>query len=407
MDCPSVTTGNRFLAEAIAHIDCQAQAIGAYGYGALANPGSGVSIALTGLLTIFIAIFGYRLMLGEEMRARGLVGDMLKLGIVLTLATSWPAWRTLGYDVAMKAPGELAGAIAGASQLPGSGDDLLSRMQAADDAIVILTVYGTGRTMGGAVRSDTIGDRLEGIAVTDREGLADGRMAYLAGVLAPFALVRLGAGFLLALAPLMAGLLLFAGTRDLFFGWLRALAMLAVGALALAVILGVEVSILGPYLRDALAQRDGQVLTPSAPTELFVMTLAFALISYGMLAMLARIFFFGGLGVPRLLASLRPALAAPGASHSGPALFAEQREPPSRAFLVADAVAQTLRREERQSNTSRVLQQSGQLRASAGAAGAANAGPGAPSALGSSYRQSEARRYRRSSASGEKRDAKP
>ncbi len=88
MACPSVTTGNRFLSETIAHIDCQAQAIGAYGYGALANPGSGVSIALTGLLTIFIAIFGYRLMLGEEMRARGLVGDMLKVGIVLTLATS-------------------------------------------------------------------------------------------------------------------------------------------------------------------------------------------------------------------------------------------------------------------------------------------------------------------------------
>lgn len=407
MACEAVLTGQRFVAQMLGHIDCQAQTIGAYGYGALSDPNSVVAIAGTALLTVFVAVFGLRLLMGEPMGGRDLIGDVLRLGIVLTLATSWPAWRTLGYDLVMRGPGEIASVLTTAADLPGGQDNLVARLQSADDGIVLLTVAGTGRNTGGTNRSDTIGDSFRGIALADQEGLANGRIAFLAGVIGPLGIVRLGAGLLLALAPLMAGLLLFGGTRDLFFGWLRALAMLAVGALALAVILGVEVSILGPYLRDALAQRDGQVLTPSAPTELFVMTLAFALISYGMLAMLARIFFFGGLGVPRLLASLRPALAAPGASHSGPALFAEQREPPSRAFLVADAVAQTLRREERQSNTSRVLQQSGQLRASAGAAGAANAGPGAPSALGSSYRQSDARRYRRSSASGEKRDAKP
>jgi type IV secretion system protein VirB6 len=404
MACPSVTTGNRFLSEAMSHVDCQAQAIGAYGYGALANPGSGVSIALTGLLTIFIAIVGYRLMLGEEMRARGLVGDMLKVGIVLTLATSWPAWRTLGYDVAMKAPGELAGAIAGASRLPGSGNDLVSQMQAADDAIVILTVYGTGRTMGGAVRSDTIGDRLEGIAVTDREGLADGRMAYLAGVLAPFALVRLGAGFLLALAPLMAGMLLFAGTRDLFFGWLRGLGALALGSAALSVLQGVQLAILEPWLRDALALRSAQVLTPSAPTELSVVTTVFMVVSFALLFVIAKIFFFGGMGVSGIWQQVQAARnrsSTPSAATGQPRELATQ----PRALLIAESVSQILRREERGADFDRMPSGQAFVRGNERIA-LAGAGGARVEALGEHLRLPEARRYARGSNAGRKRDLK-
>lgn len=404
MVCPSVTTGNRFLAEATAHIDCQAQAIGAYGYGALANPGSGVSLALTGLLSIFIAIFGYRLMLGEEMNARGVVGDMLKVGIVLTLATSWPAWRTLGYDVTMKAPGELAGAIAGASRLPGSGNDLVSRMQAADDAIVILTVYGTGRTMGGAVRSDTIGDRLEGIAVTDREGLADGRMAYLAGVLAPFALVRLGAGFLLALAPLMAGLLLFAGTRDLFFGWLRGLGALALGSAALSMLQGVQLAIIEPWLRDALALRSAQLLTPSAPTELSVITLVFMVVSFALLFVIAKIFFFGGMGVSGIwqqIQAIREHGTISSAATGQPPELATQ----PRAQLIAESVSQVLRREERGADFDRMPGGQAFNRGNERIA-LAVAGSTRVEALGEHLRLPEARRYRRGSEAGRKRDLK-
>lgn len=403
MACPSVTTGNRFLAEAMTHIDCQAQAIGAYGYGALADPSSGVSLALTGLLTIFIAIFGYRLMLGEEMRARGLVGDMLRVGIVLTLATSWPAWRTLGYDVAMKAPGELAASISGASRLPGSGNDMVSRLQAADDAVVILTVYGTGRSMGGAVRSDTVGDRLEGIAVTDREGLAHGRMAYLSGVLAPFALVRLGAGFLLALAPLMAGLLLFAGTRDLFFGWLRGLGALALGSAALSVLHGVQLAILEPWLRDALALRIAQVLTPSAPTELSVITSVFMVVSFALLFVIGKIFFFGGMGVSGIWQQIQIARDRAASNAPTAALSNSERDTQPRALLIAESVSQVLRREDRAADFDR-LPGSQALRQ--GEDRIALAGPGGvrANALGEYLRLPEARRYARGSEAGRKRD---
>ena len=404
MSCPEVLTGQRFVAQSIAHIDCQAQAIGAYGYGALADPSSVYALAFTALLTVFVAIFGLRLMAGEPMGRRDLVGDLLRVAIVLTLATSWPAWRTLGYDLVMKGPGEIAATLGNATDLPGSQNNLVARLQAADDGIVLLTVYGTGRNTGGTNRSDTIGDSFRGVALADQEGLANGRVAFLAGVLGPLAIVRLGAGLLLALAPLMAGLLLFAGTRDLFFGWLRGLGAVALGALAITVTLGVELAVLEPWLRDAMAQREGQVLTPSMPTELVVMTISFALVSFGLLALVTRIFFFGGMRLPQIFTqqggqaqadapAFRPAYA------SGPDGAA-----PSRAFMVSEAVAQTMRREDRNTEQRRLIGQASASRergASATTSGATITEP-----LGSAFRGSEARQFRRTSAASDKRDRK-
>lgn len=405
MACNAVQTGQRFVAEMIAHVDCQAQAIGAYGFGALSDPASSVAIALTGLLTLFVALFGFRLMMAEPQSGRDLVGDALRIGIVLTLATSWPAWRTLGYDLVMEGPSELAATITGAADLPGGSDDMVARLQSADDNIVILTIFGTGRNLGGEERSDQIGDTFRGIALADQEGLANGRMVFLTGVIGPLAIVKLGAGLMLALAPLMAGLLLFAGTRDLFFGWLRALGALALGAFALYVVFGVQLAVLDPWLRNAVVLREAQVLTPSAPTELSVITLAFALVSFGMLFIIARIFFFGGFGVPRLIARLNPGPLAERILQSGPQIVHSDRQAPTRALLVADGVTQLMRREESSSDRSRTIDRT---RRSDGANMATSAsGPiSKATALGSSFRVSDPRQFRRTSNAGTKRDNK-
>jgi type IV secretion system protein VirB6 len=400
--CPDVLTGQRFVAQSLAHIDCQAQAIGAYGYGALIDPNSPVAMALTALFTVFVAIYGLRLMAGEPMSGRDLVGDGLRVAIVLTLATSWPAWRTLGYDLVMKGPAEIAGIVGTASDLPGSRGDMTARLQAADDGIVLLTVYGTGRNTGGTNRSNTIGDSFRGVAIADQEGLASGRTAFLTGLLGPTALVRLGAGLLLALAPLMAGLLLFAGTRDLFFGWLRALGTLALGALALAVVYGVELAVLEPWIRDAITQREAQVLTPSMPTELTVITYAFALVAFGMLALIAKVFFFGGFAMPKLLQRAISGSTNNAASGTSPELVTVNGAAPSRAFVVSEAVSQTMRREERSNERERLLESAAAPRDRAARADAATASE----PLGTSFRASEARRYRRSSAAADQRDRK-
>ena len=90
MACPSISPGGAFLSGVLSYVDCQAQAIGQGGYQALTAPGSIVAVLLTGLLTIFVALFGYRMIMGQTPGTRDGVMALVKIGVVLALATSWP-----------------------------------------------------------------------------------------------------------------------------------------------------------------------------------------------------------------------------------------------------------------------------------------------------------------------------
>lgn len=403
MSCGAIQTGNHFLGAVLSHVGCQAQAIGAYGYGALADPGSPVAALLLAALTLFIALFGFRLMFGEAPAGRDLVGDVIKIGIVLTLATSWPAWRAVAYDAVLSAPAQLAGTIGGASSLPGGRNDLPQRLDSADQGIIALTAFGTGRLTGGVVVSTDLGDSTRGIALADQSGFGWGRVVFLAGTIGPLAVVRLSAGILLAVAPLMAALLLFAGTRDIFFGWLRALGACALGAVSLALVYSVELAMLESWLRDALGQREAGVLTPAAPTELLVLALAFAAIAWGALGLVVRMMFFAMPGWQRLTEKLAESSRpnAKSAFAQQPVLAGMPGEP-ARAQRVVDAVAQTMRREERLSERSHLLA-SGAFAGRATSVTTDTAALPLSEALGSSYR----RTHRRNSPAASKRDIAP
>ena len=145
MACPTFSPDGLFLSNLLSTIDCYAQSVGAGGYQALAAPGSGVALALTGAMTLFVALFGYRLLLGQAPTARDGIVALAKICVVLALATSWPAFRTLAYDVAFRGPAQLAAAIGGSAGLPGVEGGLVARLQGVDDMINELTVIGTGR----------------------------------------------------------------------------------------------------------------------------------------------------------------------------------------------------------------------------------------------------------------------
>ena len=387
MLCPAVTTGNQFLAGTLAYMDCQAKTIGGFGFGALSATGSATSLALTGLLTVFVAIFGVRLLLGYRIEGRDLVGDVLKVAIVLTLATSWPAWQILGYDLVIDGPAQIARAIGVASQLPGSAGDFSSRLQRVDEGFLALNAWGSGRP---------------GIAQGDWFQLGLARVAWLVGTLGPLALVRVSAGILLAIAPLMAGLLLFGWTRSVFEGWLRALAMTFLASIFLALVLGAQMALLEPWLADTLQRRASDMQTLEAPVEILVIALSFALLAYGAIAIAARIAFH-----PSAIASLsvRTAGRSPAAPFGQPmpALYAFSEPSPSRAYLIAGSVAETVRREERSLADRRaapallVSEHSGSRTAATGSHGNSR------EALGTSHR----RAARRISGAQVRRDNRP
>lgn len=384
MACPVVLTGQDFLASALAHIDCQAQAIGAYGFGALAAPGSPVSLALTSLLTIFIALFGIRLLLGYPMGTRDVVGDVLKVGIVLTLATSWPAWRIVGYDLIIHGPAQIAQVIGGSAGLPGSAGDLASRLQNADRGLAALNVFGSGRL---------------GVAQGDWFQLGFARIAFLTGTLGPIALVRLMAGFLLAIAPLMAGLLLFGITRGIFEGWARALVATLLASILLGVIHGVELALLEPWLQDALQRRAMEQRILDAPVEILVAALSFAVLSLASVFLIARLAFHGAVQFPAIFNKMPEPREMPMSSRTG--ALSHAGDEPSRAHIVAHAVSENLRREERMADIMRVEGRWSDRPGSAPPALAAQSGPGiGGEVLGSTWRRSS----RRSSGAARRRD---
>lgn len=383
MACEAVRSGARFLAGTLSQLDCQAQSIGSYGYGALADPGSPVALALASLLTVFVALFGLRLLLGRDIAGRDIVLDLLRVAIVLTLATSWPAWRTLGYNLVIAGPGEIFRAIGLAAGLPGSSGDLVSRLQRVDEGLAVLNTLGTGRL---------------GVASGDWFQLGLARSAFLTGTIVPQALVRLAAGLLLALAPLMAVTLLFGLSRSLFAGWARGLAMVFLASIAVSLVQAAQLAVVEPWLQEALARRAAQAETLDVAIEAQSLMLGFGLVALGLVALMARVA-FSTIAASAPLAHLSPIFAR---SRSGEAPrgsnLALAVDSPSRARSVANAVGEAMTREARAGLPPGAVP--ALLSQQASGAATSTGSPGSGTRLGSSYRRTQ----RRHSAASQRRD---
>ncbi|KQN07964.1 hypothetical protein ASE85_17180 [Sphingobium sp. Leaf26] len=348
MPCPASLPGTPYLSATLTKIDCAAQAIGAYGYGALADPTSQVMMATSGLLTICVTLFALRLLSGTQGTGRDAVDTVIKIGIVLTLSASWPAWRTVGHELILQGPIETGRAMGLAAGLP-DADALRARLQDADGAMIAFTLLGSGRSADIENSDGDLGDLSQGVTMTDRFALNAGRTSFLASTVGGFALVHMAAGILLALAPLMAGLLLFRGTVALFAGWVRGLAFCALSTLALTLIQSVQLAVIEPWIAQVLALRQANRYTPSAPTELLVLNLAFALLTVGLLLAIACLAFHPGLSLRRQTRSAR-GQAHPRDSVSSTktsAIMASGNDGASRASGIAQAVARTMGREDR------------------------------------------------------------
>jgi type IV secretion system protein VirB6 len=259
-------------------VDCQAEAIGIGGYQAMAAPGATLSTVMSVLLTLFIALYGYRLILGERLGLRDGVVAFLKIGIVFTLAFNWSAYRTLIYDVAVKGPSELAATIGQSAGLPVAGGGLAARLDGADQSLIALNALGTGggKTAPGSTLQ-AAPDVPQASASFDPLALGAARIAFLLGALTGFVGLRLVSALLLAVGPLFIAFLLFGATRGLFEGWIRVLAGAAFGLIGVAMVLGVELALIEPRLVELVNWRTAGYATPGAAVEVLVIAMVFAI----------------------------------------------------------------------------------------------------------------------------------
>lgn len=288
MSCPAIASGDAFLGSTLDYLDCAGQQLGETGYQAMSAPGSIVGEVLLACFTLFIAIQGFRLMFGQRLDIGDATVAAVKIGLVLLLATSWPAVRTLFHDTAVKGPAELV------AQIGGNPAAMTSQLQLVDSGMVALTKWGTGKLdirAGRTASGSPAASAFAGEAADESTAFSGGRLFFLVSAIAAIGVPRLLGGLLLSVLPILAGLILFDRARGVAAGWARAWLFAFLGGFVASVLLAIEAAMLQPWLSRVIAERAASLATPSAPTELMAMTGAFAVMILAVLALVARFCF--------------------------------------------------------------------------------------------------------------------
>ncbi|MDB5713578.1 MAG: hypothetical protein JWO15_975 [Sphingomonadales bacterium] len=230
-------------ASLLADVDCQAFGLVERGYAALSASGGPVANALTGLMVIAVAFFGYRLLLGRGISLSGAVGLAIRIGVVLLLAGSWESWQTIGYDTLARAPTRIAGDIMSAIGTP----EPLSALQSTLDQLEAASVGW--RTRAG-IASPFVGGPPAAAMTLNVAGFL-----LLLSSIGLLVVARLVLSLLLAITPAVAGFFLFDATRGLVEGWLRAMIAASLIPVAVLILLSVELAVLSPMIARMLAQQ--------------------------------------------------------------------------------------------------------------------------------------------------------
>ena len=343
------------------YLDCQARALGENGFQALAGGAVGTAM-LSALVTVFVALIGYRLLLGHVPDVRDGIGWAVRLGIVLALITSWPAFQALVYRVAVDAPPSIAAVLLPASGL--AGESLDARVQQAYDTLRLGTANREAAAAATAAAAALAGQAGQPAAAAPPQlgdplpktaSLLVISTAGLAGAL------RIAIGFLLAVAPFAIMSLLFRGTHGLFNGWLRAVAGLALGLVGATVVTAIHLVAVESELAHLLALGSAGAATDAVdPQALTTIVCFFALVA--VVTTLAALRMGNALRLPRAAATAlepqpvhitaaaqpaaRPILISSSAARgvAGPAASA-------RAAAVAEVLTTAVHREQRPAQT--------------------------------------------------------
>ena len=228
------------VAAALRGVDCIAGEASAAAFGRLFAPGGSLGTVLTLVLTLFIVLFAFALLTGRtNIGVRSLVPRMMTLGLVLTFATSWIAYQSVVWNLAVATPDYLAGVLTGTQ---GSATDVFA--QKID--VVFLAIQ---EASAGA----------QDISTFSPEGMMwFGAMLFMLGTVGLLVTTKIALGVLVALGPLFVVMALFNGTRGLFTGWVKGLTLCALAPL-FAVLGGSVMLELAVPILGALTATPGQV----------------------------------------------------------------------------------------------------------------------------------------------------
>jgi type IV secretion system protein VirB6 len=323
---PFGAEGPAGVADALQKVDCLANDATAVSFGRLFGAHGSFQTALTIILTIYIALLAFNLLTGRSaLKVSVLTPRMMTLGLVLTFATSWIAYQSVVWNLATGAPDEIASVLVGTD---GSATNIFA--QRLDGMFTAIT--------------DAVSNINPSVAAS-QAGLASpanilslGALLLLLGTVGVLVVCRLALAALLIIGPVFIVLALFEGTRGLFEGWLKSVAMFALVPL-LTVVMGSGALVAISPMVDGLAQAGTEIPLKTAVSILVasIIYLALMLLVFKVAANLTR-----GWRIGRAQAQ-QPAFAgAPAAVYQERPLQPAAATPAAAAQIASDRVRSTV-----------------------------------------------------------------
>jgi type IV secretion system protein VirB6 len=296
--------GEAGIAQALKATDCGVNLAIAQSYGRLFGQAGVFAPVLTALLTVYVAFLAYGFLTGRaSLSLAGLAPKAATIGLVLTFATSWPAYEALVANLLIAGPEQIASSLAG-----GHGHASLAfaaRLDALFDKFAdVAKALGADKTAASGPLSSQIAATLVWISA----------LVLLVGTAGALVLTRIVLALLLALGPIFVVLALFESSRGLFEGWLKTCCLFAFAPMLTVLAGSGALALLSPLV-DSIADNPAEAVSDVRPIiELFLGAVVYA----GLMAML--LWTAAGLVAGwRPLSGARRPVSTPGATPSNPA----------------------------------------------------------------------------------------
>jgi type IV secretion system protein VirB6 len=307
-------------------------------YGLLLAPGGNFGNMLTIGLTIYVAIYGYQLILGQASLAlSSVVPHFLKIGVIVAMVTNWPTYQVLVFDLLFHGPQEVASLImakTGGSSVSNQGDALAALQVLFDHITGFAGDYwaqhapAAKQAVASTLPAAPVAPATEAApfmpeVVRGAANVPQQANAAAAAPALPFALgapqfvamalwvssllmmatsvgvlliVRIILAILLIFGPLFVAMALFSTTRSIAEGWLRVTVKFALVPLLVLPLTAILISVLVPFaseLQDGPIEsfRDGPTLAILMVVMVFAAVLLQAIDLAGTIA--------GGIKLPR------------------------------------------------------------------------------------------------------------
>ncbi|PZQ45462.1 MAG: hypothetical protein DI551_07285 [Micavibrio aeruginosavorus] len=175
------------------------------------------------MFIVFIAIYGYKVMISNRFSAPDIVWHCVRIVVLLIVATQWDAFLLFFYDITTKLPSDIAGQMMQAAA-KNMGAVSTNPENTANSALH--EFFDRGNTVTSKILEgagwDNLGQYTYALAVWS------GTIGVAGYAVMLIILSKLAVAILLAVGPLFILLLIFANTKSLFEGWLRTLLNYAV-----------------------------------------------------------------------------------------------------------------------------------------------------------------------------------